>query len=453
MASKTVKSVSWSAHLNQTRKPGMKKKFPALARCCWCLTFLATFAISVHATVVLSPLTSFGGGDGWLAPGEGGYAYLGTGNNERGLAYGNGHVYLVSHANIGGTTANVRILDASTGADLGGLNNTGISGGNSIVNNIAVSGDGVIYVGNLTAQSTTTPYKVYSWATEASIPVVAYSGNGGLASARIGDDLAAFGSGSSTLLAAGYHSSPSVAGNNSYAIINPTAGTATAVAFIGTPPNAGDFRLGITFSDASHVLGTAGSSLYRYTSFSASSGTLLSSPAIPDPAGATADRELAYAVVGGLPLLAVQSIGDFHVSLYDATDPANPVWVASGNNTSGSLTANGNGTGELAWGATTVNGDGTISRILYAMSSNQGIQAFIVTVPGTPKPALSTIRFSDKLVLSWPTNFAGFGLESSTNLGPSAFWTSVSPAPAVVNTNYVVTNSMVGDTKFYRLNQ
>src|SRR5690242_6152655 len=74
------------------------------------------------ATITMAPLTSFGGGDGWLSPGEGATAYLGTGNNERGLAYGNGHLYLVSHASVGGSTAHVRILDSATGADLGGLN-------------------------------------------------------------------------------------------------------------------------------------------------------------------------------------------------------------------------------------------------------------------------------------------------------------------------------------------
>ena len=349
---------------------------------------LLTAFSSVQAQVSLSALSSFGGGDGWLAPGEGGYAYLGTGNNERGLGYGNGHIYLVSHASIAGTTANVRILNPLTGADLGGLNNTAVSGGTFTVNNIGVGGDGAIYVGNLTVQSTTSPYKIYKWATEGSVPTVAYSGNGGIAGSRLGDDLAATGSGSSTRLAAGYNSTPAVAGNNGYAIIDPTAGTATQVAFVGTPPNAGDFRLGITFSDSSHVLGDAGSSLYRYSSFSGGSGTLLGSPAIPDPSGATADRTLAYTVVGGKALLAVQSIGDSHVSIYDATDPANPIWLASGNNTSGTLTANGNGTGELAWGDATVNGDGSVSETLYAMSTNQGIQAFTVTVP---EPGTATL--------------------------------------------------------------
>jgi hypothetical protein len=237
----------------------------------------------------------------------------------------------------------------------------------------------VIYAGNLTVQSTTSPYKVYSWANESSAPTVAYSGNGGLAGSRVGDTLAVIGSGSSTLLAAGYGSSPTVPGNNGYAIIN--AGSATAVGFSGTPPNAGDFRLGLTFTDSSHVIGTAGSSLYRYSSFSGTSGTLLASPAIPDPAGAAADRLLSYNVVDGRALLAVQSTGDSHVSLYDVTDPTDPVYLASGNNTTGTLTANANATGELAWGAPTVNGDGTISDDLYCMSSNQGIQAFVVTVP------------------------------------------------------------------------
>lgn len=327
---------------------------------------------NADAQLSIAPLATFGGSDGWLAPGEGGYTFLGTGNLERGLAFGNDHLYLVSRN--GGN--NIRILDKLTGADLGTLNNTGISGGTFAVNTVAVGGDGAIYVNNLTTQSTTSPLKVYKWAAEGAVPAVAYTGNASLAGSRVGDSFAAIGSGASTRLAMGYGSAPAVAGNNGYAIVDPTAGTATAVAFSGTPPNAGDFRLGVTFSDTSHVLGSQGSSLFRYTSYSGTSGTLLASPAFPDPAGATADRLLAYAIVGGLPLLAVQSIGDSHVSLYDVTDPATPIWLASANNTSGSLTANGNGTGELTWGDISGN-----TAHLWAMSSNQGIQAFVVTVP------------------------------------------------------------------------
>jgi hypothetical protein len=344
--------------------------------------------LSASAQVTMTALSSFGGGDGWLAPGEGGYIYLTTGNNERGIAYGNGDLYLVNHT---GGANNIRILNPLTGADIGSLNTTGISGGTFGVNTIGVGQDGTIYAANLTTQSTTSPFRVYSWANNGATPTVAYSGNGGLAGSRLGDSLAVIGSGASTLLAAGYNSSPVVTGNNGYAILNPTAGTATAIGFTGTPPNAGDFRLGLTFTDSSHVLGTAGSSLYRSSSFSGSSGTLLASPAIPDPAGATADRLLAYTLLGGEALLAIQSIGDSHVSIYNATDPNNPIYIASLDNTTGTLTANGNGTGELVWGAITANPDGSVSENLYGMSSNQGIQAFIVTVPEPGTLALLAI--------------------------------------------------------------
>jgi len=346
---------------------------------CCALALLLSLAIvaeqSSAATVTLATKTSWGGGDGWLAPGDS--AFITTGNTERGLAYGNGEVYLVSRA--GGS--NVRRLNPNTGADLGGLDVTGVSGGTFAVNVAAVGSDGAIYVSNLTTQSTTSPFKLYRWANNAAAPTVAYSGDGGLAGARLGDSLAMTGS---NRLAAGFGSAPAVAGNNSYSILDVAGASATPIAFAGTPPVGGDFRLGITFVDDTHVLGAQGSSLYRYTSFSGSTGTLIASPLIPDPAGATADRLLAYTVLNGLPILAVQSIGDSHVSIYDVTDPATPLYLASGNATSGTLTANGNGTGQLAWGAVTTSGL-SATQTLYAMSTNQGIQAFDVTVT-IPEP-------------------------------------------------------------------
>jgi hypothetical protein len=339
------------------------------------------------AAVTLTPLSTWSpNNDGWLAPGEDGSVYFGTANTERGLAYGNGHVYLTSRA----SGNNIRILDAASGADIGGLDMTGITGGTFVIDSIAVAADGVIYVGNLSLESVGSPYKIYAWATEAAAPTVVYSGDAGLPGARIGDDLAAFGSGAATRLAAGYGATPAVAGNNSYAIIDPTTSTATAVAFTGTPPNGGDFRLGITFVDATHVIGAQGSpstSLYRYTSFAGSTGTLIASPTIPDPAGATADRLMSYTTIAGQPILAMQSVGDAHVSIYSVVDPGAPMWLASGRNVTGTIVANGNGTGALAWGATTVNGDGSVSRILYGMSTNSGIQAFTIMLPAPPTVA------------------------------------------------------------------
>ena len=235
------------------------------------------------------------------------------------------------------------------------------------------SSDGSIYVGNLTtAMSATAPYKVYKWANEAAAPTTAISSATVLAGARLGDDMAMIDTGSTTLIAAGFGSSPAIAGNSGYAISDITSATASAVSFATTPPNGGDFRLGITFADASHVLGTATGGSYRATSFSGTTGTLLGTATL----NSTTERLLAATMIAGTPILAAESTVDAHVSIYDITNPAAPIFLGSANNTSGSLTPNTNGVGELAWGPVTGN-----TATLYAMSTNQGIQAFIVTVP------------------------------------------------------------------------
>jgi hypothetical protein len=360
---------------------------------CIALGLLLATSASTAIAQSLTPLATFGSAiPGWRQAGEiladdvagtndgSLYSYLQIGNNERGLVYANNHLYLVSHANVGGSTANVRILDSMTGADLGGLNTTGITGGTFAVNAAAAGSDGAIYVGNLTTQSTTTPFKVYKWATEASVPVVAYSGDAGLPGARAGDDLAGIGAGASTRIASGFSNSPSVPGNNGYTVVDPTTGTATAVGFSSTPPNAGEFRLGLTFSDASHVFSKPfGNTTLYYTSYSGATGTLVASPTTL-PAGSTAETELAYTILNGVPLLATQSAGDSHINVYNVADPTNPLLLANAPGISG-LPANGNQTGQITWGVATINGDGSASETLYGMRTNGGIRAFTFSLP------------------------------------------------------------------------
>src|SRR5262245_45842614 len=107
-----------------------------------------TFTASQAIAALFNPLATFGGGDGWRAPREvvagdvsgtttsGNYTYLGVGNGERGLAYNRatGNLLLVSRPTPGATagtltTPFVRVLSGSTGADLGGLNITGVAFG------------------------------------------------------------------------------------------------------------------------------------------------------------------------------------------------------------------------------------------------------------------------------------------------------------------------------------
>jgi len=374
------------------------------------LLALLSVAWPALAQFTFAPLKTFGTG-GWLAPkGYNGstYSFLTTGDTERGLAWGNHHLYLVSRN--GGDF--IRILDDQTGQDLGALNlGTNLVGGGTFdINMVAVGGDGAIYVGNLATGPVS--FSVYRWADDvpATLPTVAYSGVP-LAGARVGDSLAAIGSGALTLLAAGFHNTPAVTGDSGYAIIAPRTGSATAVGFSAIPPAAGDFRVAIGFTDSTHVIGTpGGGSGLRYTSFSGAAGTLLASPAL----ASTDERALSFAIVGGFPLLAVISTADSHVSLYNLADPANPVLIAQANATSGTLPTDSHNTGAVAWG--NLNGN---RANLYAMATDCGIQAFIVTVP-LPNPAAIANEPSSQTVMElFPATFT---VGASGNPAPTYQW-------------------------------
>jgi uncharacterized repeat protein (TIGR03803 family) len=73
------------------------------------------------------------------------------------------------------------------------------------------------------------------------------------------------------------------------------------------------------------------------------------------------------------------------------------------------------------------------------------------------RPQLNIIPSGLNVVLSWPTNVAGFDyggyiLQSTTNLF-SPVWTTNSPAPVVQNGLNTITNPTSGTQQFYRLVQ
>jgi hypothetical protein len=81
------------------------------------------------------------------------------------------------------------------------------------------------------------------------------------------------------------------------------------------------------------------------------------------------------------------------------------------------------------------------------------LTAFSIITTGsaaTPMPQLTISPSGTTVILEWPTNTTGFTLQSTTNLSP-AVWSSNSPAPVVVNTNEVVTNTISGRQQFFRL--
>jgi uncharacterized repeat protein (TIGR03803 family) len=84
----------------------------------------------------------------------------------------------------------------------------------------------------------------------------------------------------------------------------------------------------------------------------------------------------------------------------------------------------------------------------YGGSSGYGT-VFSLFIP----PQLTIIPSGANVILTWPTNAAGFTLQSTTNLVSPAVWSTVSPAPVVVNGQNAVTNPISGTQKFYRLSQ
>ena len=70
-----------------------------------------------------------------------------------------------------------------------------------------------------------------------------------------------------------------------------------------------------------------------------------------------------------------------------------------------------------------------------------------------PRPQLTISPSGTNVVLSWPTYSCGFTLQSATNLGSSAVWTTNLPSPVVVNGQNTVTNPISGMQQYYRLSQ
>ncbi len=150
-----------------------------------------------------------------MASNDGGF--LNTTNHlTRGLAYNpvSGHLLVASRTPLPTVTNAIYVLDGTNGTILGTLpfDANLIKGGNFVINMIGVTDDGVIYVGNLTTDTTNAangPFRLYRWANESAQPTLAYSGDPSLTNTvgssprRFGDTLALRGTGTGTQILLG----------------------------------------------------------------------------------------------------------------------------------------------------------------------------------------------------------------------------------------------------------
>jgi len=94
----------------------------------------------------------------------------------------------------------------------------------------------------------------------------------------------------------------------------------------------------------------------------------------------------------------------------------------------------------------------TLYGIAYGGGSSGNGTVFSLSLPVSP-PQLTIIPSRANVILTWPTNAAGFTLQSTTNLVSPAIWTNVSPGPVVVHRRNAVTNPILGTRQSYRLSQ
>ena len=118
-----------------------------------------------------------------------------TGSLTRGIAYGSvggSDLFFVvtRDASLGGKQ--IIYYDALTGDSLGQLDNTGITGGVAVVNDVEVSSDGKIFVGNMTTNASADAFKVYRYDALSAVPVEVLSYNA--TADRLGDKFTVTGS-------------------------------------------------------------------------------------------------------------------------------------------------------------------------------------------------------------------------------------------------------------------
>jgi uncharacterized repeat protein (TIGR03803 family) len=89
---------------------------------------------------------------------------------------------------------------------------------------------------------------------------------------------------------------------------------------------------------------------------------------------------------------------------------------------------------------------------LYGTAKNGGTNGLGTVFSIFIQPQLTIIPSGPYMILAWPTNYSGFTLQSTTNLGSSAVWATNSPPPAVIGgQNVVINTTTTGKQQFYRL--
>ena len=219
----------------------------------------------------------------------------------------------------------------------------------------------------------------------------------------------------------------------------------------GTASQGGSWDAGTVFAfNTVNTNGTGFTKLYNFTGLAYNSSFIYTNSAGTHPlAGLILSGNTLYGTAnnggknGTGTVFAINTNGSGFTTLYSFTavnydasfnstnsDGANPQagLILSGNTLYGTASAGGS------------SGNGTVFSLSLGSVS-------------APAPTLTIFPSGAAVIVTWPTNAAGFTLQSTTNLVSTTVWSNVSPAAVVVNTNNAVTNAISDKQKFYRLSQ
>ncbi len=383
-----------------------------------------------------------------------------SGHTERGFAWGNamlpggtlaGRIFVPSR----NTGTYIKVLDDSTGADLGDLDINGISGGTFAVNDAEVDYLGHIYAANLTTSTATSAFKVYRWKNTGSTPEVAINYIGD--AVRLGDKISVefdSASNASALWAAsattGQHKVykwTKIAGTDSFnqtpTVISLSDALTTGIGSAAVAPLFnGDF-----------YWNAGGQSVRKYSA----NGTLIG--IVPGTVVATGSNAIKFVgTLNGSEFFATfqHGAGNENARVVEVPNGDPTLAITYGVSPALGANANPNGTGDVA---VKRNADG--SSTIFVMGTNNGVGSYR-TARNIPVEFTSfTAKSQDRnVVLSWTTatetNSASFEVER-TVLG-SANWSAVGSVRAAGTTTdeqiYTFVDRNLNTAKYqYRLKQ
>lgn len=250
----------------------------------------------------------------------------------------------------------------------------------------------------------------------------------------------------------GLYEFPTVAGSN-YTIVPAAIVETEWLAATTSPSDTHTLTTNLAFSNfrGSRLNANAAGDFVTYTVTNLSAGTYRLHAAA-DAGMNRARFQLACGPVGG----SLAYVG----AVQDAYSPTNVIYHLHTNAVSSTALAT-NMLREFDCGIWTAPSNGNYSFKFTAVDKNASSSGYALAfdyLKFTPAaaaytaaaPRLDAFGREGLIVLSWPSNAQPFQLESATNF-PASEWLAVSPDPALVETNYFVTNTSEGGRRYFRL--